>query len=389
MTNDVIENRIDRIALALSKTSNDKTGLLQEDGGKLLFLAYYSKYKQSTIISNIYQKQLLLFCDKLCSGVYNPSYCEGVSGMIFLLDFLNKEKLTELDLSEIKEHYDNYLKKILDIYIDRGENDFLYTSVGLLYYFTNSCNIPDGYLESRISRLAKHSIKMPKGIAWRDNFEKKSEINFNISISHGMAGLIVILVKLQKRVSYDLSPLIKSAIDFVLSQKYKNFCDIGSCYPTYCLDADQEFKSRLGWCNGDLGIGMALWHAGNYFKNEIWIKEAIELFNFNAYRRNEKDTYVKDAGFCHGAAGIAQIYRRLFFETGKELYYNTSFYWIMKTLEFGDDNDFQTGYKTYFQGNFYPSDNSLLSGLSGIGLSLLSFLNSKSYSTWDAIFLLS
>lgn len=389
MKDDLIENRINRIALTLIESSKDNPGLLHEDGGKLLFLAYYAKYKQTKIFDDIYQKYLLSFCDRLCSGVYRPSYCDGLAGMIYLLDFLNEEKLSDLDLSEIKKHYDSYLKKILDVYIERGENDFLYTSIGLLNYFINNYNISyEKYLEVCIDRLIKHSVSMPKGIAWRDNFEKKSEINFNISISHGMAGLIIILVKLQKKVKFDLFPIIKSSIDFILSQKYENYSNIGSFYPTYCLDADQGFKSRLGWCNGDLGIGLALWHAGTCFKNEHWIKEAVELFNFNTSRKEEKDTYVKDAGFCHGTAGIAQIYNRLFLETGKELYYRTSYYWILRTLDLGNDNDYQVGYKTYYQGDYYPSDNSLLSGLSGIGLSLLSFKN-KSYSAWDKIFLLS
>lgn len=389
MINDKIKNRINNIASTLLDSSNDKIGLLQEDGGKLLFWAYYSKYKQCKVIDEVYQKQLVSFCDRLCSGIYNPSYCEGLSGIIYLLDFLNKEKLAELDLSDIKEHYDKYLKQILDVQIEKAENDFLYTSVGLLNYFVNNYSISDKYLEDCVNRIANHSIKMSQGIAWRDNFEKRSDINFNISISHGMAGLIIILVKLQRRISFDLLPLVKSAIDFVLSQKYDDYSNIGSYYPTYCLDADQGFKSRLGWCNGDLGIGLALWHAGTYYRNESWIKEATELFCFNTQRKNEEDTYVKDAGFCHGSAGIAQIYRRLFLETGRDIYYHNSFYWIVKTLELGNDDDIQVGYKTYSQGNFYPSDNSLLSGLSGIGLSLLSFLNDKSYSTWDTFFLLS
>lgn len=178
MINDKIKNRINNIASTLLDSSNDKIGLLQEDGGKLLFWAYYSKYKQCKVIDEVYQKQLVSFCDRLCSGIYNPSYCEGLSGIIYLLDFLNKEKLAELDLSDIKEHYDKYLKQILDVQIEKAENDFLYTSVGLLNYFVNNYSISDKYLEDCVNRIANHSIKMSQGIAWRDNFEKRSDINF-------------------------------------------------------------------------------------------------------------------------------------------------------------------------------------------------------------------
>lgn len=391
MDTQLIKKRIEQIAISMANTPNSMpTGLLQEDGGKLLFYAYYNQYKQDSFANDEFQRQLELYLEKISSGIYFPSYCNGLSGMLFMLDFLLKDEIINIDISQAKKYCDSFLLKVLEEQMKNGECDFLHTATGILYYFANNSSTYIDIIDHSVEYLKQNAIKMECGIAWRDKFEKNSLINFSISISHGMAGLVIVLTALEynRKTTHKLYPLIQGAIDFILSQKYTN--DIGSCYPTYCLEADQGNKSRLGWCNGDLGIGLALWYAGKIYRNKLWTQEALKIFNIDMYRKNVKETLVKDAGFCHGTSGIAQIYRRMYFETGNPLYYETSMHWINETLKMGnEDDEKQIGYKTYFQGKYYPCDNSLLSGLSGIGMVLLSFLCDEKKSSWDKLFLLS
>jgi len=62
-------------------------------------------------------------------------------------------------------------------------------------------------------------------------------------------------------------------------------------------------------------------------------------------------------------------------------------YWIAETLKYSKFHDGLSGYKTVM-GNAYINEYSLLEGIAGIGLSLLSSIDSTQYSSWDSLFLL-
>lgn len=116
--------------------------------------------------------------------------------------------------------------------------------------------------------------------------------------------------------------------------------------------------------------------------------EAVAVFEYAAKRIDLQDNFVFDSCFCHGTAGIAQIYRRMFFETGNPNFEKAAEYWTIETLKMAKFPDGIAGYK-FLNKTEMENDFSLLNGVTGVGLMLLASIAPQSYSNWDSIFLLS
>ena len=149
---------------------------------------------------------------------------------------------------------------------------------------------------------------------------------------------------------------------------------------------------RLAWCHGDLGIGLSLWKAGVITGNELWKREALEIFNHASKRRDIQENHIKDGCVCHGTASAAHVFRRMWWETRQSQYHETAEYWIKQTLNFAKHNDGVAGYKAWL-GDITTAKGGndefgLLSGVTGIGLALMSALSDEPLH-WDECLLMS
>jgi hypothetical protein len=121
---------------------------------------------------------------------------------------------------------------------------------------------------------------------------------------------------------------------------------------------------------------------------------------------------VVDAGLCHGAAGVAHVFNRLFQMTGEEQLAATARAWVNVVLDmpgrpaasillprsklFGQSlqmpADGVAGYSawTYTEalGWHWIADRGFLTGAAGIGLTLLAAIGRRE-PTWDRVLLLS
>ncbi|SRR6266536_3468501 len=61
-------------------------------------------------------------------------------------------------------------------------------------------------------------------------------------------------------------------------------------------------------------------------------REALAIAR-RADAREPEIAGVKDAGLCHGAAGLGHIFNRLFQATGEEVFREAARYWFERTLE--------------------------------------------------------
>ena len=143
----------------------------------------------------------------------------------------------------------------------------------------------------------------------------------------------------------------------------------------------------MAWCYGDLGIGIALLQVRKILEKKEYEKKGLEILLKSTQRRNYNETLVTDAGICHGSAGIALIFRRMYYEIGRKEFKEATQYWINQTLHFSRFEDGLAGYKTYIKDG-WKNDYSLLMGISGVGLVLLSYLENDKQD-WDEMFLLS
>ena len=151
-------------------------------------------------------------------------------------------------------------------------------------------------------------------------------------------------------------------------------------------------KSRLAWCYGDLGIASALDQAGKTMKETNWINKSLEILLFAAIqRRNLEDNMVRDAGLCHGTAGIGHIFYRMWWNTRLPEFKVAADYWFNQTLKMARFPDGLAGFKCFRMQDDHPmwlNKYELLEGISGIGLAMLTYYY-QTEPTWDECLLLS
>jgi lantibiotic biosynthesis protein len=91
---------------------------------------------------------------------------------------------------------------------------------------------------------------------------------------------------------------------------------------------------------------------------------------------------VKDAGFCHGCAGIAHMYNKLWHSTHQPVFKAACDFWMQRTLDMATYPDGMAGHKKYTgTEGVFESTPALLDGVAGIGLVLLSYLTGDF--SWD------
>ena len=77
----------------------------------------------------------------------------------------------------------------------------------------------------------------------------------------------------------------------------------------------------------------------------------------------------------------------MYIETKKIEFKEATDFWMEQTLNFSDHEDGLAGFKTYMQGEWI-GDYSLLTGISGVGLVLISYITDD-LQEWDEMLLLS
>lgn len=395
MIKSIVELKINLIAECVLEKSHKGTmadfGLYSGQFGILLFLLYYSKYTQDkkyVSFTEKYAEELLLQC---MEKEKRHTFCSGFSGILYLFEFLREKEIIDLDINEVRPMLENYI--VLNMRYDMQQKyyDFMHGALGVgLYFLKRRTN--QEYIYELIDFLYLIAEKDTKKqiFKWESVINPKENLTgYNFSLSHGISSIIIFLSRVIRSgiINDKVRDMLNGAVNYVLINQ-KKCMQFDSSFPSYILKSSPQeyFKSRLGWCYGDLGVGIALLQSGSVLGRTEWKEKGIEVLLQSTCRRSFDQTIVNDAGLCHGSAGIAMIYQRLFIETGCNQFKSAIPYWIQQTLNYSIFEDGLVGYKT-FENKQWKCDFSLLTGISGIGLTFLSYID-KTAHDWDEMFLI-
>ena len=389
-----IENLIDEIAEILGeyKRTDDSIGLIAGSFSVALFLLYYSFMRETDKYQDNVNDILSEVFDTINKGEARESFCNGVAGVGWGMQHLVKQDLMEFDTHEFHEGVSEYLHRCMIGFIDKMNSyDYLHGAIGIGIYFLNTnINQNEKYVEELIMLLEKYSIKDGETVKWKSEVVGVGSV-YNFSMSHGMASILVFLTKAYKKniARNKCLELINGTVNYLLSNKLDTK-DFGSIFPCYISVEGTLYESRLAWCYGDLGIGIAFWLAADATNNESLKQEAINIFMHATERTDLKKNGVVDAGICHGTAGIAHIFNRMYNYTGIERFKESSLYWLDHTLQMRTFPDGFAGYKAWYSKDYggWQCKSSLLDGIAGIGLVLMSSI-SDIEPQWDECLLLS
>lgn len=384
---DVIVNSF----LKLSNNAYNSNNLLGDKSGVALFLFYMYKLTERDECNN---KAFDLLEDVIDIQEAYEIIPASVSKYGWLLNHLNKHGFIEAEVADYFEEINLSLFEFMQRSLQKDNYDFLHGSLGIAHYFLTVENQTNKhFLMEFAGNFYKSALQNENGgLKWISvlDFDSKKK-GYNISMSHGISSIISVFSKIySKGIEKGItSRLVEGAVSYLLNQKLPPN-QYNSIYPNFALEStDKLHSSRLAWCYGDLGISVALWHASQALGRKDWEQEAVDTILHASKRRGLVENGVVDAGLCHGTAGIAHIFNRMYGYTGLEELKEASNYWFAETLKMARFEDGLAGFKAW-QGNErgWVNEPGLLEGIAGIGLALISAV-SDIEPAWDECLLLS
>lgn len=215
--------------------------------------------------------------------------------------------------------------------------------------------------------------------------------NYNVGLAHGSPGPIAVLgAALAAGVEVDRArSALQRAVTWLLSTRSAK--REGAQFPyTVNIPPDPQDTVRTAWCYGDPGVAVALLWAGQTAGEPSWVEIAHETATI-CVRRPANKVGVVDAGLCHGSAGLALCYNRLYQATRDASLRDAAVLWAKKTMEeLYQPGKGMAGYLSYFPLGEDPwiSDPGVLTGAAGIALGLMACAT-ENEPRWDRFLLTS
>lgn len=399
----VLEEKLKEISIILQNEykKNDQLGVLSGITGIALFHFYYSKYLEVDTQADIGVDILEEAINRINEGYQFPTYCSGIAGAGWVFEHLLEEDFMDSDNDELLSELDEYLSGMMNHDMATGQYDFLHAGIGYAYYFlkrfrnTKNAQLKERYrtyLNKMITDLESTVQEDENGLKWESRLDIETGLRgHNLSLSHGMSSIVIFLAKLNQIDDFKkaTTPLLKGAIGYIRSHEIKGD-DLYCLYPSWVTDPAQDrSQSRLAWCYGDLGTGLAFWQASKTLNDNELKDKALYILKHGANRKTDKETGIRDAGVCHGSYGNAQIFNRMYRETKDPIFKEAAHYWIDHGLKLAIHEDGHAGYKQWNgKDEDWEPKISLLEGVAGIGLAILDYISDYE-SHWDECLMIS
>ncbi|WP_025684313.1 lanthionine synthetase C family protein [Paenibacillus maysiensis] len=248
----------------------------------------------------------------------------------------------------------------------------------------NGHSVPGWHISSEHQFQEDEKLQYPQG-------------NFNLGLSHGIAGPLCFLSlsALHGADSLLLENDIQRLAEFIHHWRVQD--KEGIIWPGRVsfeewvgdrLLPDSAQNHRDSWCYGVPGIARSIWLAGQAVQNEEWIETGLR-----AYLDMEKRLYRKggltSATLCHGIGGWLHLVQRMYSDTAHEQLGMMRDRLLEDVLNMFDTNSLFGFYDhSLLAGRMEEVDEAgFLNGSAGVALVLASLIGDES-PEWDAAFLI-
>ena len=357
--------------------------------------------KKFNLVAHMYMKKAIevINFNKLDPGV---SLSNGMSGIAFALQSVrtktNSYSKLQLSLnSYILSFCQNITEKTADFFniFNERKYDLMFGLSGVLNYmdlFLGDINMKNAIKKLvsiliskiKINGMQGYSVKLTNSILPQTN---KNGNYINLGMAHGISPILILLIKFYKQgIILDFhKETINIIANWLLEQRKYDSSNLlfwpGSVY----LDCEQDNYNRDAWCYGTPGISYSLLLAGKFLNEKYMIETAISGFKDSLKRKKA----ILSPTFCHGWAGLYFLSKRFYFNTNKKYFKE-----ICKDIQnkifnlynFKHPFGFVNVEKVNGQVNRFNHIN-LLSGVSGVLLTLVDDINNSNYAKWEKIFL--
>jgi lantibiotic modifying enzyme len=318
------------------------------------------------------------------------------------------------DEADPNEVFDEVLSEAVGQTPWPGAFDLLGGLVGIGVYALERLPHPNGaaLLAQVIDRLAEQTVVLPDGITWftpaatlpAQQRQQFPHGYYNLGVAHGVPGVIALLGRAVAAgvATAPANQLLAGALRWLLAQEVqadpsRDDASALAGFPAWVTPVDRQPVSagaglvktdktaRLAWCYGDLGIAAALLGVARRLDQAGWAATAQRLAQ-RAAQRSRVESGVRDGCLCHGAAGVAHLFNRLYQATGDPLLGRQARSWFTEALAQRQPDRGIAGY-CFLRGELgWEASPGLLEGAAGIGLALLAACADHA-PNWDRLLL--
>lgn len=283
----------------------------------------------------------------------------------------------------------------------RGSFDLIEGLVGICVYAIERLPRPAGQriLARAVAHLSRTARRLRGGIAWRTepqpglSGEVRSGGLYNLGVAHGMPGVIAVLsqilvAEVPAGLRAEVRSLLGGAVAWLMAQELPD--DALGCFAWAVGRGIPREAAHLGWCYGDPAVAVSMLLAGRAAREAAWERAGRRIARRSAARPLETVRHA-DASLCHGTAGTAHLFHRLWQLTGDAVLADAARLWFARALAMQRPGRGFAGYAAFRPALDRPrpwrADPGFLMGGAGVALALVS-ATGESMLRWDRALLL-
>ncbi len=393
---DAIAESIPSIA---SLPTQRNPSLSKGQAGLALLYAWLARTRRTPQADVLAWRYLDQAIQAVSTQAMKPSLYGGFTGVAWAADLV--DHLLDPDAGDRNEAVDDALLRLLS-QANRwpAPHDLVEGVTGLGVYALQRYPRPVAIesLHRVVERLHEHAQHDEQGLYWwtpsteiHEGWRKRYPTGrADLGVAHGVAGAIALLggicgVGTEQAAARSL---LEGAVRWLLAHSMAT--EAGPTFPLWVAPGFEPYPARSAWCYGDPGIAAALLTAAQGAGVPDWGQAAVALA-CRAAERPASETGVVNACFCHGAAGLAHLYNRMYQATGEPTLGRAATYWLDRTLDFYHQaRDRGDGWVQgrWDQQPWTWTGVDLVEGAAGVALVLLAATTSVE-PIWDRMFLVS
>lgn len=211
-------------------------------------------------------------------------------------------------------------------------DELLYGKAGYLYalLYLNTEIGPDTVPHSVIKEVVNSIIESGKKLSLEERKAERCPLLYQwhkkqyVGAAHGVSGIYYMLMQPASNVDQEtLTELVKPSIDYVRHKKFRS-----GNYPS---SLSNETDRLVHWCHGAPGVIHMLMQAYKVFKEDKYLKDAVECSDIIWQRGLLRKGY----GLCHGTAGNGYAFLSLYRLTQDKKYLYRACKFAEWCLEYG------------------------------------------------------
>jgi lantibiotic biosynthesis protein len=277
--------------------------------------------------------------DVLATEALTSSLYSGFTGIAWAAQIV--DRLLGIEGEDRNGDIDDALAGLLQRYPDHAPYDLIHGLTGMGVYLLTRWPRPGAgdCLFSLVGQLARRARQDRDGIYWwtapswhGPHRERRQPGGVDLGVAHGIAGVIPFLARVHRLglAQQAAGPLLDGAVQWLLAHLVDT--PSGPTVPYFAAGDVEPGPARSAWCYGDPGVAAALLLAANDVGEPTWAEAATGLA-LRAAARPPDQTGVVDACLCHGSAGLAHLFNRMYQMTAEAALADAARFWVEWTVD--------------------------------------------------------